>query len=577
MVSQIKRIKYLFSVVGIFVLFIVLFNLYFFSKVFPGMFIAGIDIGSKDVEDAKNILDKNVRFPEKVSLNFEGQNFDIPLDSIAFAWDPVKTVNVAYSYHRTGNVFINLSRQFETLFSKTTLGISLSFDEQALSQNLALISSDLAVHPVYPKLNVVENNIFVEKGTSGSEVDQKLLRAQIGYNLSILNTSPINIPIKIINSTLSDKEAEMFKNRGEILLEKNLTLQYGQYSLTLDGKKLLSYLDPAGNYKNEELTNLTDKIAHYINREPQNSIFVFKNERVEEFTPDKDGVKVNEQVLIDTIIGNLRTLEYSDEKSIAVEIPAELTSPKVKTENINNLGIRQLLGKGVSYFKGSIPGRIYNISLASSRFKGVLVAPQETFSFNNVLGDVSSLTGYKQAYIIKDGRTVLGDGGGVCQVSTTLFRALLDSGLQVVERKAHSYRVGYYEQNSPVGLDATVFAPTADLKFKNDTPAYILIQPTFDANKSMLVFEIYGTSDGRKSYVSKPTISGTTPPPEDLYTDDPTLPAGTIKQIDYKAWGAKVSFDYKVTKNNETLFEKTFYSNYRPWQAVYLRGTGPGR
>jgi vancomycin resistance protein YoaR len=211
--------------------------------------------------------------------------------------------------------------------------------------------------------------------------------------------------------------------------------------------------------------------------------------------------------------------------------------------------------------------------LASSRFKGVLLAPGEVFSFNKVLGDVSTLTGYRQAYIIKEGRTVLGDGGGVCQVSSTLFRAALNVGLPIVERKAHSYRVSYYEQNSPVGLDATVYDPTADLKIKNDTPAHILIQPQVNPKNSQLIFEIYGTNDGRVSKISKPTISNLTPPPEDLYQDDPSLPAGTLKQIDWKAWGAKVTYTYNVSRDGETIFQKTFVSNYQPWQAVYLRGT----
>ena len=577
MLPQIKKIKHLLLPVETLVLLVAIFNLYFINKVFPGVYVAGINIGGKNIEEAKNILSGNIVFPESISLKSDEQNFDIPLKSIAFVWDPTKTATRAYSYHRTGNIFLNLTRQLQTLFNKENLGISLSFDEQALSQNLALISSVLAVDPIYPKLDVIGNNVVVEKGKPGSEVDQKLLRVQIGYNLSILDTSPVSIPIKTIDSTLSDKEADIFKNRGKALLNKNLTLKYNPYSLSLDGQSLLKYLDPAGDYKKEEITSLAEKIAQNVNRDPQNSIFVFKDEKVEEFTPDEDGVKVKGQSLMDTVIGNLRTLEYSDENSITVEIPVELTSPKIKTEDANNLGIKQLLGKGISSFKGSIPGRVHNISLASSRFKGVLVAPQETFSFNKVLGDVSALTGYKQAYIIKDGRTVLGDGGGVCQVSTTLFRAVLDAGFPIVERRAHSYRVSYYEQGSPVGIDATVFDPTADLKFKNDTPANILIQPSFDSKKSLLVFDIYGTSDGRKSYISKPVMSEITAPPEDLYTDDPTLPLGIVKQIDHKAWGAKVSVDYKVTRGNETLFEKTFYSNYHPWQAVYLRGTGPAQ
>ena len=112
-----------------------------------------------------------------------------------------------------------------------------------------------------------------------------------------------------------------------------------------------------------------------------------------------------------------------------------------------------------------------------------------------------------------------------------------------------------------------------DLKIKNDTPAYILIQTRVDTNLNSLTFELYGTSDERKAEISKPRVWSETPPPPDLYQDDPTLPAGQVKQVDWKAWGAKVSFDYKVTRNNETLIEKTFYSNFQPWQSVFLKGT----
>jgi vancomycin resistance protein YoaR len=241
------------------------------------------------------------------------------------------------------------------------------------------------------------------------------------------------------------------------------------------------------------------------------------------------------------------------------------------------LGIKELIGRGSSRFAHSIVNRIYNIGLASSRFKGVLVAPDEIFSFNQVLGDVSALTGYKQAFVIKDGKTVLGDGGGVCQVSTTLFRAVLDAGLPIVERRAHSYRVGYYEQDSPPGIDATVFAPSTDLKFKNDTPGHLLIQPLYDAKAQTLVFEIYGTDDGRVATTTKPITTSVTAAPPDLYVDDPTLPAGTIKQIDFKAAGARVVFDYQVTRAGEEIYSNTFVSNYRPWQAVFLRGTGPAQ
>jgi vancomycin resistance protein YoaR len=239
---------------------------------------------------------------------------------------------------------------------------------------------------------------------------------------------------------------------------------------------------------------------------------------------------------------------------------------------VNDLGIKTLIGKGESTFHGSIVSREHNVALTAARLSGILIAPGETFSFNQAVGDISLATGYQTAYIIKDGRTVLGDGGGVCQDSTTVFRAALDAGLPIMERHAHSYRVAYYEQNSPVGVDATVYAPSTDLKFKNDTSGHILVQARANTGTNYLVVELYGSSDGRQANLSNFRWWGQIPPPADLYVDDPTLPAGKVKQIDWKAWGGKAAFDWRVVRGSEILQERTFYSSYQPWQAVFLRG-----
>src|SRR5581483_1675543 len=243
-------------------------------------------------------------------------------------------------------------------------------------------------------------------------------------------------------------------------------------------------------------------------------------------------------------------------------------------DKVNNLGITQLIGQGESLFQGSIDTRIYNIELAASRINGALIAPGEIFSFDKTLGDVSSLTGYKQAYVIQNGKTVLGDGGGVCQVSTTTFRAILNAGLPVVERHAHAYRVEYYEEDSPPGIDATIYVPSVDLKFKNDTNHYILVQTNVDPASLKLTVSLYGTSDGRVSTISTPVITSQTPAPPPLNVDDPTLPKGTVKQTDFAAAGANVYFTRKVVRNGQVLINETYYSNYQPWQAVYVHGTG---
>jgi len=263
------------------------------------------------------------------------------------------------------------------------------------------------------------------------------------------------------------------------------------------------------------------------------------------------------------------------QKPQRIIIPVEIIilTPKITTDKANNLGIKELIGKGTSLFQNSIQSRIFNITLAASRINGALIAPNETFSFNKALGDVSAFTGYKQAYIIQNGKTVLGDGGGVCQVSTTFFRALLNSGLPITERYAHAYRVGYYEQDGPPGLDATIYVPTIDLKFRNDTNNYILVQTLIDQETQQLSIFLYGTSDGRTVSITKPIITNRTPAPEDIYQDDPTLAKGVIRQIDFKAEGSKVSFTREVTKDGQKIILDKFVSNYAPWQSIFLRGT----
>lgn len=319
-----------------------------------------------------------------------------------------------------------------------------------------------------------------------------------------------------------------------------------------------------------------DNLALNIDITPLDALFQFENGKVTAFRPSKHGKRVNKEQTKKMIFATITQLAKAEEwnfQNLNLDLLVETLLPKINTENSNQFGIKELLGKGNSKFVGSIPGRIHNIELAASRINGRLIPPAGQFSFNDALGDVSSATGFQPAYIIKDGRTVLGDGGGVCQVSTTLFRAVLNSGLPIEERYAHSYRVSYYEQDSPPGLDATVFAPSYDLKFKNDTGNYILIQAKTDKTNYSLSFELFGTNDGRKIEITKPVILSQTSPPPDLYQDDPTLPKGMIKQVDWRAWGAKVNFDYKVIKNNETSFQKSFFSNYQPWQAVFLSGT----
>lgn len=386
---------------------------------------------------------------------------------------------------------------------------------------------------------------------------------------------------KLIKLTSGDKE---WKTSGEDLgvktdqeeTRKKLMAVGRSGNLTEDLKaKIRAYrhgleIESTMTYQRESVEELVNKIGEDLNIPPIEPKFRLAGERVIEFQIGKAGQMTDSQKLKNLIIQAIFT-----EGDSQIEVPIKIVQPTTAgiSQTADELGIKQLLGTGTSAFAGSIPSRKHNVLLTAEKLDGILIAPGTEFSFNNVIGDISKETGFQSAYIIQDGRTVLGDGGGVCQASTTLFRAAMKVGLPIVERRAHSYRVGYYEQNSAAGIDATVFSPTTDFRFKNDTPAYLLIQTKADGVNSTLAIEIWGTSDGRTATTSKPIITDQAPPPPDLYQDDPTLKMGVIKQVDWKAWGAKVKFDYTVARNGETIFKKTYFSNYQPWQNVYLRGT----
>lgn len=333
-------------------------------------------------------------------------------------------------------------------------------------------------------------------------------------------------------------------------------------------------LTPYFRWKEEIVNTTIQNLSEQINIPSEDALFQFENNKVTEFRPSKEGLKLNEIQLRKFLRDAFLEVATSNRQRIGIPIPVDISHPSVTTDVANNLGIKELIGRGYSEYQGSIPGRIHNVALASSRLNGVLIKPGETLSFVDTVGDISAATGYQSAYIIKDGKTMLGDGGGVCQVSSTLFRAAMDAGLPILERHAHAYRVHYYEEGGfKPGIDATVFSPSVDLKIKNDTAAYILIQTKPDSKNLTLVFELYGTKDGRKSEIVDHKVWGESPPPPPLYQDDPTLPKGVVRQVDWAAWGAKASFQYKVIRGTEVLQDMTFYSNFRPWQAVYLTGT----
>ena len=224
------------------------------------------------------------------------------------------------------------------------------------------------------------------------------------YGIATVSAGQINLGF---NEQLSSDQAYSIGRSGNFFSDLSLILQgyiggvYLPASYTYDQSKLLSLINP---------------ISQAIEKKPVDALFKFENNRVTTFRLSEEGQVMDASLLARQISSDISNIVSSEQSlAIKINIPIKIIEPNITNEKINNMGIKELIGAGHSLYFHSIPGRIFNIELAASRLNGALVVPGETFSFNDVLGDVSAFTGYQKAYTIQNGKTVLGDGGGVCQ------------------------------------------------------------------------------------------------------------------------------------------------------------------
>lgn len=231
------------------------------------------------------------------------------------------------------------------------------------------------------------------------------------------------------------------------------------------------------------------------------------------------------------------------------------------------LGIRELIGKGDSDFSGSPTNRRKNIALGAERLHAVIIPPGGVFSTMSTLGPITGEAGWLPELVIKGNQTIPEFGGGLCQIGTTAFRAALQSGLPIVERRNHSYRVRYYE---PAGTDATLYDPAPDFKFKNDSAHHLLI--TKDLKQDTVSFLYWGTRDGRVASTTTPTVTNIIQPPPKKLIETTDLKPGEVKCTESAHAGATASFNYSVQYADGRQATSTFRSVYRPWQAVCLVG-----
>ena len=265
-----------------------------------------------------------------------------------------------------------------------------------------------------------------------------------------------------------------------------------------------------------------------------------------------------------TTRANLLSAIKAGKSSAAVAL--EVKAPQRNVRNWVESGITTLYGKGLSSFKGSPEFRVRNIIVGASKLDNDYIAKGAELDFNASVGDINKATGFVEGFVIIGGTLEKEDGGGICQVSTTLFRAAYSSGLPITERHQHSHRVSYYD---PVGFEATVYAPDKNLKFKNDTGKTLLIQTEWDEKAQTLGFYLFGRAPDRKVIVSKPSVSAFKPAAQPSYSADDGVRLGSSRRIDVPMQGMTSVITRRVTMSDGKVRKDTLRSVYAPWGAVY--------
>lgn len=249
-----------------------------------------------------------------------------------------------------------------------------------------------------------------------------------------------------------------------------------------------------------------------------------------------------------------------------IKIPYSIDTPRPYLISGDSKTPLDVISQGVSDYAGSSQSRIYNIDTALANFNGISIAPGEDFSFNDHLGPVDASTGYKMELVIKGPKTVPDYGGGVCQVSSTVFRAALQAGLPILERKPHSYAVSYY---TPWGTDATIYPGVVDLKFTNDFKTPLIVQGYREGSELHINF--YGTQDKRKVLLIGPQIYGQMGAPNPTVETVDTLPPGKRVWKEHGHNGFHASWERVITTVDGTHSE-TFDSTYEARGGYVLEG-----
>lgn len=501
----------------IFILFSFMLNN---TTVHHGVKIDGKNVGGYTKNELSRYLaDYYQQNFSNITLTIKSPSFtrNISLSDLGIKIDIEDMVQKAFAMGRTGNLFQRLYEGLRLIISPVTIELSVDVSSDAFTNYIDRICNDVYREVTPPNLIILEDKVILCTGVSGQEADREKLEKDIIKAIKAMKPAEIDITIK---------------------------------------EKLPPSLD-------------FDTTFNTLNKEPVDAQFIKTSRTTYEINPHEMGRRIDRDKLMEILnyVENRQTQEYEE-----IILPVEFINPQLTDEELKSRLFRDTLASYRTYFRTDTENNInrsINIELAAKSIDGTILLPGEEFSFNKIVGPRTPQKGYKTAHIFVEGQIRDGTGGGVCQVSTTLYNAVLRSNLEVLERHNHMFTVGYV----PLGLDAAVSYGYADLVFRNNTGNPMIIKAKVSNNT--LDIRIVSTNDypGLKVKLATKTISST--PRTVQFIDDPSLPAGTAIVAESGMDGYIVDTYIKVY-NGDVLIreEKLHRSVYQMLPRKVIRGTG---
>ena len=578
---------------GLVIVALVGYQVVYADRIFPGVSVAGIDLSGLKVDEAYQTLVDGLpyTYEGQIQLTYQDQAWPVRPIDLGYLVDPSATAQAALGVGRDHWLGRDLMDQGRAWFKGVQLAPVVYYDERIAQLYLKDLANEIDAPMIEASLALDNTEVVIQNGQVGRqvEIDQSLQVIQTA--LSTLQDAVLPLVVLEDEPLILDASAQGQVAR-EILSEPLvLKASDGEEPWTIDpgdlaGMLVISQVEDgdAGTAEFEISVHpdafdiYLSSLAPDLHRDPENTRFMFNDDtlELEVVEPAVIGRDLNVDASIEAINAGLKAGEHT------IALQFDTLEPQVTDDMTGEeLGITELIRKETTFFYNSDAARVQNIDTAASQFYGLLVAPGETFSMVDALGDISLENGYAEALIIYGDETIQGVGGGVCQVSSTLFRAAFMYGYPIVERHPHAYRVTYYEYDETgvknsnyVGLDATVYVPIVDLKFTNDSPYWLLLETYVYPGSSSLVWKFYSTKDGRSVDWDTTGLVNIIPQPDPLFRENEELAKDEMRKVDYGVDGGDVTIARTVFKDGEVYFTDTFYTHFQAWQEVWEYGPG---